>query len=195
VLDLGCGTRPYERIFRPYAKSYVGVDVQAAPNVDVVANAQSLPFEDGSFDCVICTQLLEHADDPRAVTAEIFRVLRPDGIAFVSTHGVAPYHASPAAAVDDYWRWTHAGLERLLLTTGSWREVLILPNGATASALSYLVGRELEIVAGKLGMRIAAAPAVLLANAAAWSLDRILRGLYPSRPPDLAPNYLAVAVR
>jgi SAM-dependent methyltransferase len=195
VADIGCGTRPYEEIFGPYAKSYVGVDVAPGPTVDVVAAAESLPFDEARFDCVICTQVLEHADDPAAVTAEIFRVLRPSGVAFISTHGVAPYHAAQATSVDDYWRWTHAGLERLLRTTGDWVDVTILPNGGTGAALAYLIGRELEIVTSKLRVRVAAAPVVAAGNLAAWLFDRALRRLDPLRPPDLAPNYLAVAVR
>jgi SAM-dependent methyltransferase len=195
VVDIGCGSRPYEEIFHPYARSYVGVDVVRAPTVDVVANAESLPFEGGSFDCVVCTQVLEHVGDPAAVTSEIFRVLRPDGVGFISTHGVAPYHATPELNVEDYWRWTHAGLEQLLRTTGRWAEVRVVPNGATGSALAYLMGRELEIVASKLRLPIVAAPLVIVGNTTAWSLDQVFWRLFPSRPPDLAPNYLAVAVR
>jgi SAM-dependent methyltransferase len=194
VVDIGCGTRPYEGILRPYAKSYVGVDVEPGPTVDVVADAESLPFEAASFDCVVCTQVLEHAGNPAAVTSEIFRILRTSGAAFISTHGVAPYHAAQTS-VDDYWRWTHAGLERLLRTTGDWIEVEILPNGGTGAAFAYLIGRELEVVAAKLRLRLAAAPVIAAGNLTAWLFDRAFRRLYPLRPPDLAPNYLAVAVR
>jgi SAM-dependent methyltransferase len=195
VADIGCGERPYEEIFRRYAKSYVGVDIAPGPTVDVVAAAEALPFDTARFDCVVCTQVLEHADDPAAVTSEIFRVLRPSGAAFISTHGVAPYHAADGTSVDDYWRWTHAGLERLLRMTGDWVDVTILPNGGTGAALAYLIGRELEIVASKLRVQVAAAPVVATGNLAGWLFDRALRRLYPLRPPDLAPNYLAVAVR
>ena len=39
-----------------------------------------LPFEDGSFDQVVCTEVLEHVDNDRAVLAELVRVLRPGGV-------------------------------------------------------------------------------------------------------------------
>ena len=43
------------------------------------ADAQSLPFEDGSFDTVVCTYSLCNIPDPRLAVGEMKRVLRPDG--------------------------------------------------------------------------------------------------------------------
>ncbi|MCW5725686.1 MAG: methyltransferase domain-containing protein [Maricaulaceae bacterium] len=48
------------------------------------ADAGRLPFADASFDRVICSEVLEHVDDPEAVLAEIIRVLKPDGLVAVS---------------------------------------------------------------------------------------------------------------
>jgi SAM-dependent methyltransferase len=195
VVDIGCGDRPYEPILRPYAGAYTGVDTAESPTVDVVASVESLPFPDSSFDCVLCTQVLEHVEDPWAAAREIFRVLRPGGVAFVSTHGVARYHAAPESSVDDYWRWTHAGLERLLRMTGDWTEIQVIPNGGTGACLAYLVGREIEIVFSKLRLSLAAVPVNLTLNILGGLADGLFRRLYPARPPDLAPNYLVVAVR
>jgi SAM-dependent methyltransferase len=191
VLDVGCGDRPYEEILRPYAGEYVGVDRYKGPLVDVVAKAEMLPFPDAGFDCFLCSQVLEHAADPAAVLSEASRVLRPGGIAFVSTHGVANYHPNP----EDYWRWTHAGLARLIHTTGSWSVIDVIPNGGTGSALTYLIGRQTEVLAAKVGVAFAVRPVVLALNVAGWNADRIYRRAYPTRAPDLSPNYLAVAVR
>lgn len=195
IVDVGCGTRPYEPLLRPYARSYVGVDLQAGATVDLAAPAESLPFDDASFDCVVCTQVLEHSKEPQTVCAELYRVLRPAGVAFISTHGVARYHATPGSGADDYWRWTHAGLEKLLRNAADWREVEILPNGGTAPALVYLVGRECDVLASKLRLRQAFAPLVFALNLLAWGLDAARPRVFPNSQPALAPNYLAVAVR
>lgn len=189
VIDIGCGDRPYEAVVAPYARSYVGVDIYEAPTVDVVCPAESLPFDDASFDCVLCTQVLEHALDPHAVCHEVNRVLRPDGVAFVSTHGVIPYHSAPY----DFWRWTHSGLERLLTTTGDWSDLDVYANGGTGTALAYLMGRELETAVPRAGK--AARAAVLALNAIGWNLDRSARRDPSAGPPNLAANYLAVATR
>lgn len=49
-----------------------------------VANALKLPFEDNSFDKVICSEVLEHIPDYRGVLAELSRVVKDDGVLAVS---------------------------------------------------------------------------------------------------------------
>ena len=45
----------------------------------VEASAEALPFDDGAFDCVVCTLVLCSVGDPERAVAEIARVLRPGG--------------------------------------------------------------------------------------------------------------------
>ncbi len=45
----------------------------------LVASGERLPFADGSFDRVICTEVFEHVPDDRPLLAEFVRVLRPGG--------------------------------------------------------------------------------------------------------------------
>src|SRR5207244_395237 len=76
VLDVGCGSKPYYPFFAPYATEYVGVDVDN-PAAELEGAVESLPAEDGSFDVVLCTQVLEHAvDPPRAIRELASRVNR-----------------------------------------------------------------------------------------------------------------------
>ena len=109
VLDVGCGVKPYQPYFAPWATSYVGVDLAGNPAADLAGTVEALPVEDGSFDVVLCNQVLEHCDDPAQAVRELHRVAAPGGRVLASTHGVMVYHPSP----NDLWRWTHAGLERL----------------------------------------------------------------------------------
>ena len=110
VLDVGCGDGWSAGLLAPRCRSYVGVDrseavVEAArartekiDNAAIeLADAQSLPFEDASFDQVLLFHVLTYAADPRAVWIEAGRVLRPGGRVVVVTlaeHG----HASATSA-------------------------------------------------------------------------------------------------
>jgi ubiquinone/menaquinone biosynthesis C-methylase UbiE len=51
-----------------------------------VADASALPFADGSFDAVLACHMLYHVPDPRKALDEIGRVLKPGGIAAVTTN-------------------------------------------------------------------------------------------------------------
>jgi len=108
ILDVGCGKKPYRRYFVD-SQLYIGVD-KHAQEADVVAVAEELPFRGGCFDIVLCIQVLEHVENPKRVLEEIKRVLRPNGVVVLSTHGFwIEDHEIP-----DYWRWTFQGLAKIL---------------------------------------------------------------------------------
>jgi SAM-dependent methyltransferase len=107
LLDLGCGPGWYTRALRDRGARVVPVDnsadeLGAAPvEGALLADARALPFADASADGVVCSNLLEHTPDAAAVLAEIERVLRPGGWAYVSWtnwysphggHDMSPYH-------------------------------------------------------------------------------------------------------
>ena len=77
------------------------------PSIDLIADIQNLPFADASVDGVICTSVLEHVGDAHACIAEISRVLKPGGIAYISVPFMFPTHPDPL----DRKRWTREGLQ------------------------------------------------------------------------------------
>ncbi len=96
VLDVASGTGAVAiELARRYGCSVVGIDqsaeMLAAGRRRVAAagvgglvrleqgRAESLPFEDESFDAVTFTYLLRYVDDPAATLRELARVLRPGG--------------------------------------------------------------------------------------------------------------------
>ena len=70
-----------EEMKRDYAAALEGTPVQP----DVIDDAQRLAkFEDGSLDFIIANHVLEHLEDPIGALKHFFRVLRPEGILFLS---------------------------------------------------------------------------------------------------------------
>ena len=154
----------------------------------MVSGAEDLPFPDGRFDAVICTQALEHVLDPARAVREMHRVLAPGGVLMLSTHGTAVYHPCPT----DLWRWTQEGLVKLLRDNGGWRELRLEPAGGTPACFGYLIG---FYVGAALNFRPLApirAALIALVNVFFAGLDRLLPLHYP-RSYTLIANFLAVA--
>lgn len=187
VLDVGCGVKPYYPFFAA-AASYVGVDVQDNPAADVHGPIEALPLEDGSFDVVLCTQVLEHVDDPAAAVRELHRVTAPGGRVLASTHGVMVYHPNPV----DLWRWTHTGLERLFRGQ-EWADVRVTPGAGSAACLAMLGGTYLHLLAKRAHVAVAARPAVAALNRVAVALDRRVSLLREPIPGALFANLHVVA--
>lgn len=166
VLDVGCGVKPYLPYFSG-ATSYVGVDVQDNPNADLHGAIEALPVDDGSFDVVLATQVLEHVDDPSAAVRELHRVTAPGGRVLASTHGVMVFHPNPV----DHWRWTHTGLERLFATNADWSRVDVKPGAGTAACLGFLIADFVHLLFKRAHLAGAAGPLIAGLNSAAAALD------------------------
>lgn len=118
VLDVGCGLKPYQRFFS--VKRYIGIDIEGgghddnAKIVDAFFDGKNIPYSSSHFDAVICTQVLEHAEDPVALLEECFRVLRKDGVILISMPFMYPEHEIPY----DYQRYTQFQHTKLLTRIG-----------------------------------------------------------------------------
>jgi SAM-dependent methyltransferase len=196
VLDIGCGEKPYLPLVAHRAASYRGIDAVAGPQVDDVGGAESLPYEDASFDLALCTQALEHLDEPWTAVREMARVLAPGGAVLASTHGVHVYHPDPPHSGRDYWRWTHSGLRKLFADNGRWSDIRVRPGGNVIACLTGIVCWYLGPLADRPGLNAPVSALIAVLNWCAERLDR----RFPARlrvpqPGSLAANYLVVAVR
>jgi SAM-dependent methyltransferase len=96
VLEVGCGEGRGIDLILPRAKSYTAID-KIANVIDQLkvkyptgkfhsGNIPPLgPFADNSFDVVITCQVIEHIEDDKAFLKEIHRVMRPGGLAIITT--------------------------------------------------------------------------------------------------------------
>jgi SAM-dependent methyltransferase len=89
---------------------YIGCDIQEGPNVDQIEDIHGLSFDDDSVGTVICVEVLEHVHDPIRAVQEIHRVLKPGGVAVLTSVMFMPIHAHPW----DFWRFTPEGFGLLL---------------------------------------------------------------------------------
>ena len=74
-LDVGSGSGH----FRENADDVVAIDLLVAPWLDLVADAQLLPFKDGCFDNIVMLDVLHHIERPRIYFSEVTRVLNKGG--------------------------------------------------------------------------------------------------------------------
>lgn len=137
LLDVGAGEQPYRELFAHL--DYVTTDWAnsvhpGARKVDIVAPADDLPIEEGSFDAVVCTQVLEHVAEPLAVLSELFRVLRPGGRLYLTVPLTWEEHEAPY----DFFRYTRFGLEHLLAGAG-FRDVAVEARNDSFSTIAQLL--------------------------------------------------------
>jgi SAM-dependent methyltransferase len=116
----------------------------AAHGTVVVADGARLPFADAVFGGVVCTEVLEHVDDPAASFAEMARVLRPGGLAYVTTPnyanlaGLHKWLADRRSGRHDWnpWGAHEGGFEAFMTGRRLWR--------ATGSRFDLLAVRGLD---------------------------------------------------
>lgn len=137
ILDVGAGDMPYRELFAGFeyvSNDWAGTEHVPDQPVDIVAPAHALPVEDGSFDAVVCTQVLEHLPEPWEAVAEFHRVLTPGGRLILTAPLTWYLHELP----HDYYRFTSYGLGHLIDRAGfSSRE--IRPMNDSASTLAELL--------------------------------------------------------
>lgn len=132
ALDVNGSVRPLFNV----AGVYIGLDQREGKGVDVVGLARALPFDDGWFDVVVCTEMLEHDPTFWLSIAEMGRVLRDRGSLIVTTRGIAfPRHDEPI----DCYRFTNVGLAELFKSADCDRE-LVVEEDPQASGV-FAVGR------------------------------------------------------
>lgn len=113
LADIGCGTKPYAGMVAPYITQHVGIDhnemFHGRSNVDIFADAYNIPVPDGSFDCVLLTDVLEHLENPQSAFVEMARILKQGGSVILSVPHLHHLHEQPR----DFYRYTKYGLEYL----------------------------------------------------------------------------------
>jgi SAM-dependent methyltransferase len=114
VLDMACGEGYGSAVLAETAGSVVGVDGNpeaheharlryTRPGLSFEWGAVETYGEPGSFDAVVFLQTIEHVVDPAAVLRHFARILRPGGVAYVSTPNLLTLAPPGAEKSDNPW--------------------------------------------------------------------------------------------
>ena len=189
LIDIGCGDKPYQGIFRAYVTDHVGVDHAETQHdlrhADLVGTAYAIPVADASFDTALCTAVLEHLEEPEDALRECFRVLVPGGIAIYTIPHIWHLHEEPR----DFYRFTKHGIQYLFNKVGFEVEELTPLSGfwvTWGTMLAYYLDR---LNRGPLRWFRVIDAAVILVQGAVTLLERA------DRPDRWTWMYVVVARR
>jgi SAM-dependent methyltransferase len=167
---LGAGV---ETFLQDASVQIVATDVYASANTHLVTDAHHLPFDDGVFDGVWITAVLEHVIEPQKVVDEIWRVLKPSGLVYAET----PFMQQVHERAYDFTRFTANG-HRWLFRRFEQIDAGVNRGSGAGHALAWSVRYFLRAFIGSRIAILAALPFFLLRH-----LDRFAD---PRRRADAA---------
>lgn len=161
MIELGSRARSgnvYTDLF-PSLSRYVGTDIMAGPNVDVVADAHTLSRSvKGQFDYAFSVSVFEHLIMPWVAAYELNKILKPGGLIYMQSHPAYPLHDEPW----DFFRFCEnawiglfnkfTGFE--VLKTGYSLPASVVPQNASNGALQGLDMANTYLVSAVIARKI-----------------------------------------
>lgn len=189
LLDVGCGTKPYQQLFD--VEQYLGLDIDSVPTrksgvADYLYDGHKFPLQNGEFDAVLCNQVLEHVFNPNDFLLEIHRVLTPGGKLLLTVPFVWDEHEQPF----DYARYSSYGLMSLL-KKGGFNIIEHRKLGADVTVIFQLFNAYLYKIIQPLP-RVIRGLLTVTVIAAVNVLGLVLRFLLPANP-DLFLDQIVLA--
>jgi SAM-dependent methyltransferase len=172
LLNAGCGNRDVSAYLLANAVTKItNYDIDSRDPDVVVGPLESMPFEDGTFDSVLCNAVLEHVANAEESIRELARVVRPDGHLVIAVPFLQPFHACPA----DFRRYTADGLADLGDRAGL-DVVCVLPVHSIAQTLGWIIWEYAQEKGGRLR------------RFAAWAIAFVATRLWNRTDPALIRN-------
>jgi SAM-dependent methyltransferase len=131
VLIIGGGTvgQGMEPLYDHPSIKVISFDIYRTDRTQFIADAHAIPLADGSVDAVVVQAVLEHVVQPETVAAEIWRVLKDDGLLYAET----PFMQHVHEGAYDFTRFTESG-HRFLF-----RRFQLIRSGTTAGPGTQLL--------------------------------------------------------
>lgn len=130
VLEIGAGRSRRRGHFLPpiqAADQWLYTDLALDLRPDFLSDVTTLPCRDHTFDTILCLEVLEYLENPRAAMQEMRRVLKPGGLLILSLPFLHRWDTP-----HDYWRLTAPGLHFALTRAGFVVESLAPQGGPLA---------------------------------------------------------------
>jgi SAM-dependent methyltransferase len=112
------GAQPFSK----YSNGLISVetlDINPCSDATYIAditNTNNETISNNKFDYILMTEVLEHTLQPFHAVSELYRILKPNGILFISV----PCNFRIHGPLPDSWRFTHFGLQKGLFTDDKW---------------------------------------------------------------------------
>ena len=134
-----------DRYIRQFGAAVEHVDVlDVLPGNDratFVADLQDAPqLPDGTFDCVVLTQVLEYVFDVHAAYRTIHRILAPGGVLLATMPGITRISVDESKLHGDWWRFTAQSARRLAGDVFREENVEVETYGNVLTAAAFLYG-------------------------------------------------------
>jgi SAM-dependent methyltransferase len=141
LLDLGCGNVPLYAAYRDFVTDITCVDwdnsLHKNEYLDHSADlSQPLAFDDGAFDTIILSDVLEHIPVPLELCQEISRMLVPGGKLIMSVPFYYWLHEQP----HDFYRYTEYALRRFMDLSGM-QVIYLTPAGGALEVVSDILSK------------------------------------------------------
>ena len=189
LLDVGCGSKPYQELFA--VDDYIGLDIdnEASRNrkiADYFYDGKTFPFNEDEYDSVLCNQVLEHVFNPDEFLSEIKRVLKPGGRLLLTVPFVWDEHEQP----HDYARYSSFGLKALIDKNG-FNVIEYKKIGTDVSTIFQLINVYLYKIFVKWPLPIRMVITMTLMSS--FNLLGIILGMLLPRNPDLFLDQIVLA--
>ena len=167
ILDAGCGSQQYKVLadhLQYYSQDFGGVSVDDQPGfaasnneyeygpLDYTGDIWDIDEEAGFFDCILCTEVLEHIPYPEQAIKEFARLLKSEGVLILTVPSNCLRHMDPfyffsgfsdrwlcrildemgldvceIEPVGHYYRWMAVEVARTISRAGALSKLLLLP--------------------------------------------------------------------
>lgn len=198
VLDLGAGQSDFSALLERFPKR-IAADFYPYQGVTVICDLnRRLPFQEGSVDVVILSNVLEHIYAPQTLMAECRRILKPGGLLLATVPFLIGVHQRPY----DFYRYTDINLRRMLHDCGFAHiavepvvhlGVLLYVSAAVSAAALTRPGAFMGFWPGDALMRLAVRICWKLLRMALGWLDGVFARSLPNA--DYPLGYLVKSVR